>query len=114
MSRTSSGRRLVQDGGDHAVEAHALARAGGAGDEQVGHGGEVGDEGVAADGLARASVRRDGDFWKALPSTISRKEMVSRTSLGISMRRCPAAHAVDADRLGLEAQGQVVGQSDDP
>ena len=45
-------RVAVEQRQDHGVDADRLARAGGAGDEQVRHLGEVGGEGVAFDGLA--------------------------------------------------------------
>ena len=48
------GREAVEQGQDHGVDGHRLARAGGAGDQQVGHAGEIGDDGLAADGLAQA------------------------------------------------------------
>jgi hypothetical protein len=43
----------VQERQDHGVDADRLARAGGAGDQEVGHLGEVGGERVALDGLAQ-------------------------------------------------------------
>jgi hypothetical protein len=55
ISRHSSGFMPVeQRDEDHGVDRHRLARAGGAGDEQVRHAGEVGDHRLAADRLAEA------------------------------------------------------------
>ena len=52
-------RRIVhQQAADDGVEADALAAAGGAGDEQVGHLGQVGHYGLAA----RALAQRDGQL----------------------------------------------------
>ena len=48
------GRHLVEQRQDHGVDAHRLARAGGAGDEQMRHAGEIGDDRLAANGLAEA------------------------------------------------------------
>ena len=42
------GGGLQEEAGEHCVDAHRLAAAGGAGDEQVGHAREVADDGVAA------------------------------------------------------------------
>ena len=52
MNRHWSGP-AVEDREDHGVDPHRLARAGGAGDQQVGHPRQVGDVGLAADGLAQ-------------------------------------------------------------
>jgi hypothetical protein len=55
-------RQAIEDRQDHGVDADRLARAGGAGDQQVGHLGQVGDVGLAADGLAQAMGRTGLDF----------------------------------------------------
>ena len=47
------GRRLVEDRHDHGVDRHALARAGGTGNQQVGHPGEIGGYDAAIDVLAK-------------------------------------------------------------
>ena len=47
-------REPVEQRQDHGVDRHRLARAGGAGDQQVRHAGEIGDHRLAADGLAQA------------------------------------------------------------
>ena len=52
------GGRAHQDRGDHRVDEARLARAGGAGDEQVRHLGEVGDDVAALDVLADAHDHR--------------------------------------------------------
>jgi S-DNA-T family DNA segregation ATPase FtsK/SpoIIIE len=56
---------------DHGVDRHRLARAGGAGDQQVGHAGEVGDDRLAA--------------WNCRSTTASRT--CSRRSSPIPRRR---------------------------
>ncbi len=48
----------VEDAGDDGIDANALARASGARHEQVGHLGEVGDDGIAIDILSQTQ----GDF----------------------------------------------------
>ena len=50
----------VQDRQDHGVDPDRLARAGGAGDQQVGHARQVGDIGLAADGLAQRQRQQVG------------------------------------------------------
>ena len=47
------GRRLIQDGHDHGIDGHALARASRACDQQVRHAGEIGGNDTAVDVLAQ-------------------------------------------------------------
>ena len=51
-------RRLVDQGEQHRVDPHGLARAGGAGDQQVRHALQVGDHWIAADVLAERERQR--------------------------------------------------------
>ncbi len=51
---------------DHAVEAHRLARAGGAGDEQMGHRCEIGDHRIAEDVLAEHDGKLSGAVLERL------------------------------------------------
>jgi hypothetical protein len=107
-------RGLVEDARDHAVEADALAGAGGAGDEEVGHGGEVGDVGLAVDGLAQA----EGEAGAGLVEGLSLQDLAQVDRLPHLVRDLDAdgtaaADAVDTDRLRLQGQGEVVGQADD-
>jgi hypothetical protein len=46
-------RQAVDQRQDHGVDRHRLARAGGAGDQQMGHAGEIDDHRRAADILAQ-------------------------------------------------------------
>ena len=67
-------RQPVEQRQDHRVDGDRLARAGGAGDQQMRHLGEFGDDGLAADGLAEAE--RQLEAWccaKSCDSIISRK-----------------------------------------
>ncbi len=48
------GLEPVEQRQDHGVDGDRLARAGGAGDQQMRHAGELGDHGLAADRLAEA------------------------------------------------------------
>ena len=85
ISRHSPGEQLVEERQDHGVDRDRLARAGGAGDEQVRHAGEVGDHRLAADVLAEAQRQRGLGRSKSLAARISRRSTVSRSSLGSSM-----------------------------
>ena len=70
-------RQAVEDGQDHGVDPHRLARAGGAGDEQVGHLGQVGDIGLAADGLAQ----RQGQGLARLLVFVGREQVAQVATL---------------------------------
>ena len=52
MKRSSSGREPVEHARDERVDADALAAAGGAGDEQMRHLREIGDDRLAVNVLA--------------------------------------------------------------
>ena len=75
----------VEQRQDHAVEADRLARAGGAGDEQMRHRRQIGDDRIAGDILAQD--QRQGQTWSSkagLPIS-SDKATISRLALGSSM-----------------------------
>ena len=59
-------RRLVEDGGDHALQADALAGAGRAGHQEVGHGGQVGVVGLAVDVGAERHGEQRGRLAEAV------------------------------------------------
>ena len=54
ISRHSLRGEAIEQRQDHGVDGDRLARAGGAGNEQVRHAGEIRDHRFAADGLAEA------------------------------------------------------------
>ena len=78
ISRTSSGVRLVEDARDHALRPTLLPVPVDAGDEEVGHGREVGDEGLAVDGLAEARVSFEGTCGRRPPRGSRAGRSVSR------------------------------------
>ena len=88
---------------------------GGARDQQMGHGREVGHEGVAVDRLARGPrvSRARGLAEGVRLEHLAQVDDVPHLVRDLDAHVALAAHAVDADRLGLEGQGQVVGQADD-
>ena len=57
------GRGLVEDARDQGVEADALPRPRGAGDEEVGHDAQVGHVDLVVDGLAQGEGQLGGRLW---------------------------------------------------
>ena len=105
----------VEQRQDHGVDGDRLARAGGAGDEQVRHAGEIDDDRLAADRLAE----RDGELVLGLARNpaepiSSRRNTVSRRWFGSSMPMTLRPwHHGDAGRDGRHRAGDVVGEADD-
>ena len=109
------GCRLEQNGRDEGVDGDRLARTGGAGDEQMGHAGEVGDDRPADDIEAERQTEHGGGL------------LVRRTGENIPQKDCLANRVGDLDADGrlagngtddahpvhLQDHGQVIGQGDD-
>jgi hypothetical protein len=58
------GRGAEEQAHDHGVDGHGFAAAGGAGDEHVGHGGQVGGDDAAVDVLAHGDGEADLEVAK--------------------------------------------------
>ena len=100
----------VQEAHDDGVHAHRLARAGGAGDEHVGHFGQVGDERLAAGVLAQEHGQLH--LGEAVP--VGHEFLEADALLGgvghLDADGVAALHVGDdADVDGLERAGQVGG-----
>jgi hypothetical protein len=100
-------RGLVQDRRDHAVEADALAGAGGPRDEQVRHGGQVRHVRLAAHRLAQA----EGEARARLVEGLALEDLAEVDRLpdlvrDLDAHGAAAADAVDADRLRLRASAR--------
>ncbi len=109
------GGELEEEGGDDGVDADGFSGTGGAGDEDVGHLGEVGDDGEAVHVLAEG----EGDAGLGLAPFIGLEE-IAHDDLGL--------HGVgdfdtdggfagdgreDVEAFGLEGGGDVVGEAGD-
>ena len=103
----------VEEREDHGVDGDRLARAGGAGDEQMRHAGEIDDDGGAADVLAQgqrqagAAAGEDGGF----------QELAQIDGGTAVVRQLDADHVAagddgDADGEGTQAARDVVGEAD--
>jgi hypothetical protein len=104
-------RQAVEDRQDHGVDAHRLARTGGARDQQVGHAGEVGDVGLAADGLAQ----RHGQGLAATLVFGRGKEVTQIDGLAVLVGQLdadgvPARHHRDPAGGHAHRAGDVVGE----
>ena len=108
------GRGLVEDRHDHGVDHDALARAGGAGDQQVRHGFERGHADAAVDVLAQ----RDGQARVRLRELVGFEHLAQRDQLAPRVGHFDAhgglaGNALDQDRFGLQAQAQIFGEGGD-
>jgi hypothetical protein len=108
------GRQPVEQRQDHAVEADRLARAGGAGDEQVRHRREIGDDRIAGDVLAQ-DQRQRGDL---VLEGVAGDQLGQDHHLALGVGKLDADHAAagdgrDAGRQRRHVAGDVVGELDD-
>ncbi len=109
-----AGERSQQQGHDHGVDAHALAAARGAADEQVGHLAEIGHHGVSRDILAERERQQALRVLLAgVPELGAVHDLAEADDLAVGVghldaHQVPAGDAVDADLLGLEAQGEIL------
>ena len=106
-------RQPVEQRQDHGVDGDRLARAGGAGDEQMRHAGEVGDDRLAADGLAEAEREL---VLRAL-EVLARQQLAQVDGLALGVRQLDAdgvaaLHDGDAGRDRAHRAGDVVGERD--
>ena len=108
------GRQPVQQAQDHGVDGDRLARAGGAGDQQMRHAGEIDDHRLAADGLAEAERQ-----LRLACRCIRRADSISRKIdlLALVVRQFDADGVAarddgDARRERAHRAGDVVGQPD--
>ena len=113
ISRHWSGVQPVEQAQDHGVDGDRLAGAGGAGDQQMRHAGEIDDHRLAADGLAEAERQlglRVGVF-------VGRQHLAEIDLLALVVRQLDAdgvaaRHHGDARRQRAHRAGDVVGQPD--
>ena len=98
-----------------AVDRDRLAGAGGAGDQQVGHAGEVGDHRVAADVLAE----REREVGIGFLEVGARQQLPQQHGLALAVGQLDADDAAAGDRGGTHRNGahgacDVVGEADHP
>ena len=105
----------VDEPGDDGIDRHRLARAGRAGDEQVGHPGQVGDHRLP---LQVPAQRHRHDRSGPLPVRRLQQLAESDHSSGrvrhLDADRAAARNRRDPDAHGAHRDGEVVGETDDP
>jgi hypothetical protein len=109
------GLHPVHEREDHGVDRHRLARAGGAGDQEVRHAGEVDDHRLAADRLAE----RDGQPMLRVLEIRAGEKLAQVDRLPALVRQFDAdgVAALDhghAGRDGRHRAGDIVGEPDHP
>src|SRR5207248_1849417 len=101
---------LTEQRGQDRVDADALARAGRAGDQQMGHAGEVGDHGSARDVAAERQLElgtdTSGDI--ALDQSANRDQRYRLIRYLEPDDALPGYGRLEADRPGAEPQAEVV------
>ena len=105
----------VEQRQDHGVDGDRLARAGGAGDEQMRHLGEIDDDRLAADGLAEG----DGELVLGVGEIGRGDEFAQIDGLAARIGQFDAdgvapRHHGDAGRHRRHGAGDVVGEADHP
>ena len=109
------GLHAIEERQDHGVDRDRLARAGGAGDQEMRHAGEVDDDRLAADRLAE----RDGEAVLRLLEILAGEQFAQIDRLAALVRqldadRVAALHHGDAGGDGRHRAGDVVGEADHP
>ena len=108
-------RQPIEQRQDHAVDRNRLARAGGAGDQQVRHACEVGHHRVAADVLAE----REGQVGFRALVCGARQQLAQQHGLALTVGQLDADDATPGDRGGAHRNRahracDVVGEPDHP
>ena len=108
------GGGLEQDGHDHGVDGDGFAGASGTGDEDVGHGGEVGGDDAAVDVFAHG----DGEAAFGLGEGFALDDVAEPDGFAGMVGDQDAAggfagHALDDDGFGGHGEAEVVGERGD-
>ena len=108
------GLQPIDEGQDHGVDRHRLARAGGARDQEMRHAGEIDDHRLAADRLAE----RDREAVLRLLEILAGEQLAQVDDLAALVRqldadRVAALHDGDAGGDRRHRAGDVVGEPDD-
>ena len=106
-------RQPVEQRQDHGVDRHRLARAGGAGDQQMRHAGEVGDDRLAGDVLAQ----RQRQARAAAGVDVGLQQLAQIDGGAALVGQLDADHVAagddgDAHRQRAQRAGDVVGEAD--
>ena len=107
------GRQPVEQRQDHGVDADRLAGAGGAGDQQMRHAGEIGEDRFAADVLAKRKGQVLAGFLKGFGG--QHFAQVNRLALAVGQFDADgiaARHNGDAGRDGAHRAGDIIGKAD--
>ena len=115
IRRTSSGvaryRMLVSI----AFSGHGFAGPGCAGDQQVGHGGQVGHDRLAVDGLAERQRELRGRLGIRLRlQQLPQRDLIAHGVGNLHADGRLAGDALDEHGLGLHCQAEIVRQAGDP
>ena len=106
------GRGFVQDRHDHGINGHALARAGRAGDQQMGHGSQIGGNDASVDVLAHGQreLRLGSNELRRL-HYFAQPNRLPLMVRHLNANRRLSRHALNQDAFRFQCQAQVVGQA---
>ncbi len=108
------GRGAVEDGHDHGVDGDGFAGAGGTGDEDVGHGGEVGGDDASVDVLAEGDGEPGSGFGERLGlDHIAQPDGLALVVGDLDPDGGFAGHALDEDGFGGHGEAEIVCETSD-
>ena len=108
------GRGAVEQAHDHGVDGHRLARTGRAGDQHMGHRGEVGGDDAAVDVLAHGEREPRFGLVEGLRfDHFAQVDGLARAVGNLNANGAFAGHALDQNALGAHGEAEVVGQARD-
>ena len=114
MRRTCAGVVRIEQTHNHRVDGHGFARAGGAGDEHVGHRGQIGGDDAAVDVFAHG----DGEARLGFGEGLGLDDVAQMDGLALVVGHLDAdgvfaGHALDENAFGAHGEAEVVGQAGD-
>ena len=103
----------VEQAQDHGIDGDRLARAGGAGDQQMRHAGKIDDDRFAADGLAEAERQfRGGVDIVVAGELLAQIDLLARRVRQLDADGIASGDHRDAGRQRAHGAGDVVGEAD--
>ena len=108
------GRGAVEQAHDHGVDGHGFARARGAGDEHVRHGGQIGGDDAAVDVFAHGEGEARAGFEEGFAlDHVAQVDGFALVVGNLNADGALAGHALDENAFGAHGEAEVVGQAGD-
>ena len=108
------GRGAEEQAHNHGVDGHGFAGAGGAGDEHVGHGGQIGGDDAAVDVFAHGEGEAGFGFVEGFRlEHVAQVDGFALVVGDLDADGAFAGHALDEDGFGAHGEAEIVGQAGD-